>query len=49
MKKSDKEKIREMRWELFKLKGGDTIMRYLKILLMSIVEIIAELYNNKKG
>lgn len=47
--KSDKEKIREMRWELFKLKGGDTIMRYLKILLMAIVEIISELYNNRKG
>jgi hypothetical protein len=47
--KSDKEKLRELRWELFKLKGGDMSMRYVKILLMAVVEVISELYNNKKG
>lgn len=46
--KSKDEKIRKMRWELFKLKGRDMYMRYIKILLMAIVEVISELYNDKK-
>ena len=47
--KSKEEKLRELRWELFKLKGREVYMRYIKILLMAIVEVISELYNNKKG
>ena len=48
MKKSNEEKLRELRWELFKLKGKDMYTRYVKILIMAIMEIIAELHNDSK-
>ena len=31
--KSNEEKLRELRWELFKLKGKDMYTRYVKILM----------------
>ena len=48
MKKSNEEKLRELRWELFKLKGKDMYTRYVKILILAIMEIIAELHNDSK-
>ncbi len=46
--KSDR-KVWELRWKLFKMKYGEVAMQYMKILIMAIVEIIAELYNSKNG
>ena len=46
--KSNEKKLRELRWELFKLKGKEMYTHYIKILLVAIMEIIAEMHNNSK-
>ena len=48
MKKSNEEKLRELRWELLKLKGKDMYTRYVKVLILTILEIIVELHNDSK-
>ena len=47
--KSDREKIWELRKQLWKAKGSEFYMRYVKIILLAIMEVIAELYDKKKG
>ncbi|MBQ3591953.1 MAG: hypothetical protein II979_08410 [Clostridia bacterium] len=39
----------KLRWKLFKIRCAEVYMRYVKILILAIVEIIAELYNSKNG
>ncbi len=48
--KSDRnaEKLRKLRAELFKTKWSVFYMRYVKILILAIFEIIAEMYGDKK-
>ena len=48
--KSDRntEKIRRLKTELFKTKWSMFYMRYVKILIMALFEIIAEMYGDKK-
>lgn len=38
-----------LRWRLFRIRCAEVYMRYVKILILAIVEIIAELYNSKHG
>ena len=47
--KSDRKKIWELRKQLWKAKGRTFYMKYVKIILMAIMEVIAELYDKKKG
>ena len=37
----------KLRGKLFKIRFREVYMKYIKILVLAIVEIIAELYNNK--
>jgi len=46
--KSKSERIRKLRWELFRIKWKEFYVKYVRILLLAIIEIIAELYNNSK-
>ena len=39
----------KLRLKLLKIKIKEVYVRYIKILLWAIIEIIGELYNNKKG
>lgn len=39
----------KLRLKLLKVKIKEVYVRYIKILLWAIIEIIGELYNNKKG
>ena len=47
--KSDREKIWELRKHLWKARGRTFYMKYVKIILLAIMEVIAELYDRKKG
>ena len=47
--KSDREKIWELRKQLWKARGRTFYMKYVKIILLAIMEVIAELYDKKKG
>jgi len=39
----------KLRWKLFKIRCTEVYMKYIKIMVWAIVEIIAELYNKKSG
>ena len=41
--------IWKLRLKLFKIKIKEVWMRYIKILIWAIIEIIAELYNKRNG
>jgi hypothetical protein len=47
--KSDREKLWDLRKKLFKAKWSVCYMKYVKVILLAIMEIIAELYDRKKG
>ena len=47
--KSDREKLWELRKQLLKAKGSAFYMKYVKIILSAFMEVIAELYDRKKG
>ena len=47
--KSDREKIWSLRKKLLKAKWSTYYMKYVKVILLAIMEIIAELYDRKKG
>lgn len=38
-----------LRMKLFKIKCKEVYMKYVKILIWAVIEIIAELYNKKTG
>ena len=44
--KSDKV-VWKLRWKLFKIRCREVYMRYIKILLLAVIEVIAELWNSK--
>ena len=37
----------KLRWEILKLKGRLIYVKYLKVAIWAVIEIIAELYNSK--
>lgn len=39
----------KLRWKLFKIRCAEVYMKYVKIVIWAIIEIIAELYNKKIG
>ena len=47
--KSDREKLWGLRKDLLKAKWRLCYMKYVKIILLAIMEVIAELYDRKKG
>ena len=47
--KSEQEKIWKLRKDLLKTKWRLCYMKYVKIILLAIMEVIAELYDKKKG
>ncbi|MBQ8187163.1 MAG: hypothetical protein IJ037_09895 [Clostridia bacterium] len=38
-----------LRWKLLKIRLKEIYMKYVKIIIWAIIEIIAELYNKKSG
>ena len=46
--RTDKQKYRRLYAELLKVKGKLFYMRYARILVLALIEIIAEMYNKNK-
>ena len=38
-----------LRWKLFRIRCKEVYMRYIKILLLAVLEVIAEIYNDRNG
>ena len=45
--RTDKKKYRRLYAELLKMKGKIFYMKYARILVLALIEIVAELYNSK--
>ncbi len=39
----------KLRWKLFKIHCKEVYMRYIKILILAVLEVIAEIYNDRNG
>lgn len=48
MKCDEKEKIRRLKYELLKTKWSVYYMKYVKIVVLALMEVIYELYDKKK-
>ena len=38
-----------LRWRLIKIRCKEVYMRYIKILILAVLEVIAEIYNDRNG
>lgn len=48
MKCDEKEEIRRLKYELLKTKWSVYYMKYVKIVVLALMEVIYELYDKKK-
>lgn len=42
-----KETVWNLRWKLFRIRCKEIYMKYVKVILWAIIEIIVDLYNSK--